>query len=411
MFDSLFTSDALMLPAVTSSLQLPYHPDQHVAEQVGRSDSSLINESISLPNAFPTHDELDILPPNKSAEDHLHEVSRMQSDGTIGIEVEESWIPLDHDMEFLRPDYAERLGNVNNQNHDSTSSSSPVTLVRKLAELSVSLSELFSTIPPQCKEPSRYRECAAFSLPEIIGDTVNSRGNATPSTKSKAPVPYFSLPDAFHLTQGLIEIYPRFLLESLEPSISQPLEDLSLPATRSTSNCSYVDDRCTAHSARQNPSGRKRLRHDHASVLLILSCHHRVIDIWERVLDHVLAIPVHLLGKHCPRFQIGSFVPSSSLASIPVEIVMCAEFAAQLHNQVQDFTLGSITPTSAIPHFCTSNVAHSGLIAAEDVQGSSRIALEMECKAVSERANDLVEQVSHVRRVLSQRQQELASFP
>lgn len=156
-----------------------------------------------------------------------------------------------------------------------------------------------------------------------------------PGSDPRPNVPYFFLDRTFQLTQSLVDLYPQFMktfihkepsdhrqppfdcLSSLNPPREPPLDPIpNFDEASRTSNPAPV--------LTSNLSGQR----NHALILLILSCHHRRIDMWESVFSHIYTTPADTLGQHCLIFEIRSFVPSTSSSAVPLEIIMIVELAA-----------------------------------------------------------------------------------
>jgi hypothetical protein len=193
--------------------------------------------------------------------------------------------------------------------HSLKPGSASTALTRQLAELSINLDDQ-----------------ACLMLPLSIH---------RPGSDPRPNVPYFSLDRTFQLTQSLVDLYPQFIktfihkepsdlrqplfdcLSSLDPPREPPLDPIpNFDEASRTSNPAPV--------LTSNISGQR----NHASILLILSCHHRLIDMWKLMFSHIYATPADTLGQHCLKFKIGSFMPSTLSSAVPVEIIMIVELAA-----------------------------------------------------------------------------------
>jgi hypothetical protein len=73
---------------------------------------------------------------------------------------------------------------------------------------------------------------------------------------------------------------------------------------------------------------------DHGLVLLLLSCHHCVVDIWEAIFSHIQALSKLPVKPACQKLQVGSFVVSSPSILTSIQAALIIELAAQLLAQI-----------------------------------------------------------------------------
>jgi hypothetical protein len=261
--------------------------------------------------------------------------------------------------------------------------SSAAGLTQQLAELIVGLGELAATIPP-------------LSIQDCVEAHVQSPGGGTAARSGRerdvVPTPPFSLVRGFQLTQTLINLYQRFQRTSIRSQL--PCRDLAsfgLPSTQ------VIDD----HFASCDTA-----RLDHASILLLFSCHHRVIDVWELVFSHVKKriergnYPDDGSGEPspCERLRIGSFTPSTK---IPLEIVLAIEFQAELLSQIRDL-VDQIVPSSRPIQNGAAGCLNDK--ASEiDVRDANIEATENAGVALISRASGLVKQATCVRQSILER--------
>ncbi|MCJ1250904.1 hypothetical protein MMC30_008132 [Trapelia coarctata] len=275
------------------------------------------------------------------------------------------------------------------------------TLTRQLAELSISLEDHTSLFPP-------------LSIHSL-------RPDQTPK------VPYFSLDQTFHLTQSLIDLYPRFMNRfihrvptdlrrppsncfstqgpSLEPApnLTPNTNGLSSPELSQEHNpktpSSFNGNRRTDNPTSVVISNPTPQRND-ASILLILSCHHRLIDMWESIFSHISAMPAQSFGQQCLKFKLGSFVPSTSSSAVPMEIIMVVELMTQLLEHIQELVARMEDP---VPISATNSTAAeespkgSNGHGPEDRKSSDVDATVMASKLVLNRAKGLVEEIGRIR--------------
>jgi len=277
-----------------------------------------------------------------------------------------------------------------------SSASVSAVLIRQLAEFSINLDHHASLIPP-------------LAVHRLGSD-------------QRPSVPCFSLDRTFHLTQCLVDIYPEFIktfvhkeqsdgrqppfecLLTLEPSSLEPSLEPALDPTPNLDDTSRTGN--TAPASTSFSSGQR----SHASILLILSCHHRLIDIWESIFSHIYATPADTLGQHCQKFKIGSFVPSTSSSTVPLEIVMVAELATQLLERIQGLVDEIKEPAPAL---AGNPIGTEGCLNRLDVQGSGDQSFEMgidatvlASEAVCNRAKRMWEEIGRIRNMIQERGRE-----
>ncbi|KAK0121739.1 hypothetical protein ONS95_010025 [Cadophora gregata] len=188
------------------------------------------------------------------------------------------------------------------------------SFVRKLSQLNVDLSDHKATLPPL----SIHDDLA----PDL--DVACSQSDG------------YVLEDTFRLTQSLIEIYPGFLHVFVNPT----------PSTQSTtpdSNCSSNDisenNRRSSSSgtASSTTSSNAKQPLDHASILLLISCHLRVVEIYDTLFKHMdVCVSQRGMAKNArqaaisaPTLSIGSYTPPPSSA-VPMQMLLLVQFASQL---------------------------------------------------------------------------------
>lgn len=191
--------------------------------------------------------------------------------------------------------------------------------VRKLSQLSIDLYEHWKTIPPQ-----------------TIHDPLSPENQA--KWISLAGCKDFSLEDTFHHTQTMIEIYPSFL---------------------------------SMFSSQRTEKTRELI--DHSSVLLILSCHLRLITVYEELFKH-MQVCINLKGGpktlqqamlNGPQLKIGTYVPPPSSA-VPMQMLLFMQFATQLFDFAADLASQIKEPGIATPSLGSSSSASSSSGSPED---------------------------------------------
>jgi hypothetical protein len=148
--------------------------------------------------------------------------------------------------------------------------------------------------------------------------------------------------ETFKLTQDLNDIYPVFIDTFLKGRSSQSeTPSCYNPRTPSSHASSPQDDPVDttaplyANVITPNPGA----CHDHASILLLLSCHVRVIDIYDELFKHMtvcmsdreLNSKEIVINQMCslPKVSIGTYTPPPS-SSIPMQMMLLVHLAAQL---------------------------------------------------------------------------------
>lgn len=178
-------------------------------------------------------------------------------------------------------------------------------LIRRLSELSTKLYENAEKMPPQ-----------TIHDPSFNGEN-SERYND------------YSLDDLLKLTQDLIDLYPVFLNTFFGPQDSQPSTE-STPCSDSEGILRpFIDSSNIAHSqsvCRSSTQNKQIARPapDHSSILLIFSCHLRLIDIWDSMFQH-MNMCIHQKGVAiteaqkklslpAPKLKVGSYIPPPSIA-------------------------------------------------------------------------------------------------
>jgi hypothetical protein len=234
--------------------------------------------------------------------------------------------------------------------------------IRKLSQLSLDLFEHSKTVPP-------------LSIHDPKG----------PGNLGKVAEKFCSdycVEETFRLTQNLVEVYPSFLSKVVSPSSSQ----ISTPSftsrdgdTTSISSNSSVDDHSPIQNSPSKPVTKPAL--DHASILLILSCHLRLITIYDTLFSH-MKICIALKGVASlpqqkaltgAQLRIGAWTPPPSSA-VPMQVLLLVQFASQLFNYAADLTAE-----------ITSLVSSAVGVVTDDALALSRAAAEN----VKKRANDM----------------------
>lgn len=189
--------------------------------------------------------------------------------------------------------------------------------IRQLSDLSVRLYEHSATIPPQSIHD-------AIPENESYADVMNARA------KDYA---YYKVDDTFQLTQELIDIYPSFINIFTRRKISQASHSSHTPTN-------FVPEKLYDQSGASlrpiAPSFSNPLALDHSSILLVLSCHLRLIEIYDELFKH-MQVCIDQKGPICasqqsfnaPQLRIGNYVPPLT-TSTQMQVLLLLHFATSL---------------------------------------------------------------------------------
>ena len=211
--------------------------------------------------------------------------------------------------------------------------------IRKLSQLSADLFEHGNTIPPMSiyeSPPASNGDCGV--LPENQGGPDYSKYNVS---------------ETLRLTQGLIDIYPAFLNAFLPHPTSQSSNASSAWSSESMSNTYFETAQHSSTSSTASSHKRSPQSLDHSSILLILSCHLRLLGIYEALFSHMQTCyeqrgnikSPHEAGLRVPLLKVGDFVPPPS-AAIPMQMLLVVQFASQLFNYAADLAAEIREPES-----------------------------------------------------------------
>ncbi|KAG0647640.1 Isoflavipucine cluster transcription factor [Hyphodiscus hymeniophilus] len=247
--------------------------------------------------------------------------------------------------------------------------------IRQLSELSVSLFEHSNTIPPQSihdpiPENEVYEEAMSLRAQDYA---------------------YYTADETFRVTQELIDIYPSFIELFARRNVSLPEES---EAQTSPTGDQRVDRLGPIIPNFSNPE-----RLDHASILLILSCHLRLLDIYDELFKH-MEVCIEQRGIVCnprqatfsaPQLKIGNFTPPVT-AAVSMQILMLVHFATslcdyavELDRQVQD----------------SENGCANGEILPSDQGGDgARLLSVVSSRQVKERASAMLQHLSSLRALM-----------
>jgi hypothetical protein len=198
--------------------------------------------------------------------------------------------------------------------------------IKKLSMLSSDLFEHSQTIPP-------------LSIHDP--DSVNQVKSLHPGVDDYSQ---YVVEETFRLTQTLIDIYPNFLSIFLNrTSTSTPsfgcTTDTSPGSSTSSTTPEDTTPTCPSKTSRSKPL-------DHSSIILLSSCHMRVIDIYDELFKHMgvcirqrgVALTRRQAQLKAPTLAIGSYIPPLSSA-VPMQMLLLVQFASQLSSYASDLVL------------------------------------------------------------------------
>ena len=243
--------------------------------------------------------------------------------------------------------------------------------IRQLSELSMSLFEHSKTIPPQSiHEPVPENE--------VYQETMNFRSQTYAS---------YSTDETFRLTQELIDIYPSFIDLFTKRKVSHPQAR------------GHTTEEALERLGPIAPSLSNPLHLDHASILLLLSCHLRLVDIYDELFKHS-----HVCIKQrgvpgtaaqaqfqMPQLRIGNYVPRSTTA-VTMQMLMLFHFATSLSNYAIELD-GHIQESE--DGYATSESSRSD----QGEDGVKALSL-VSSKKVKERATAMLQQLAFLREVM-----------
>jgi len=258
--------------------------------------------------------------------------------------------------------------------------------IRKLSQLSADLFEHGHTIPPM----------SIYEPPPVgNGDHGVPQENQGGQDLSK-----YSVSETLRLTQSLIDIYPAFLNAFLPHPTSQSSNASSAWSSGSMSNTYFQNAQHTSTSSTASPHKRSPQSLDHSSILLILSCHLRLLSIYEALFTHMQTcydqrgVPKspHEASLQVPLLKIGDFVPPPS-AAIPMQMLLVVQFASQLFNYAADLAAEIREPESGTPQSDSSSESSSN-----DTLALTRAAAEN----VKARASNMAQELKAMRILMLQ---------
>lgn len=245
-----------------------------------------------------------------------------------------------------------------NGNPDQGHQLSVTQCIRQLSELSMSLFEHSTTIPP-------------LSIHDPVPENEDQQETMNNRAKNYS---YYSVDETFRVTQELINIYPSFLELFARRKISRSPSADSPPLGGADQIVDYLGPVAPPLS---NP-----LHLDHSAILLILSCHLRVIDIYDQLFKH-MKVCIDLKGvvstqdQACftaPQLRIGNFVPPMATA-VPMQMLLLlhfatslCDFAVQLDGHIRDPENGCTSAGSSRSNQSEDEVKALSLVSAQKVK-------------------------------------------
>lgn len=197
------------------------------------------------------------------------------------------------------------------------------SLIRQLSKLNVGLYDHLGTIPPQCIHDQLPD---GRSVSEIRTDLTDK----------------YSLDETFQLTQELIDIYPVFLDAFVKGSSTHEqrtsggnLWSGGLNDSTSISTSDGIDSGPTLDL--KSATSDIPVSYDHSSILLLLSCHVRILDIYDEIFKHMnqcsgqppSVVKIRQASCKRPEMRIGNYIPPPSSA-LPMQMMLCVQLASQL---------------------------------------------------------------------------------
>jgi hypothetical protein len=218
----------------------------------------------------------------------------------------------------------------NNEKHEDQS------IDLRLLILSQKLIRLKSCIPPT----SMHKAGLPFTLPPgLQNETPVPSSNFNQDEQTNGSKDILSISDSLQLTQVLLQVYSDFTA-TIKCHLAQDQTILD-----QYSEC--VDTSIGPSKHREGPMTRRGSHTtssvDEATILLLLSCHNRIIQIWDLLFEHTREMVKYRVfdsldwrsRKSCSQLQIGSFTPSSNAALVMVVTTILSELVVDLDKSLQ----------------------------------------------------------------------------
>jgi hypothetical protein len=194
----------------------------------------------------------------------------------------------------------------------------PASLVRQLSELSVELYECSLTVPPL---------------------TIYGQTPLTPEEVNKYSG--FMLEDVVILTQKTINLYPVFMTALFGSSNTSADNSSNIDHPR-------ISELSTNASPEYESFAAPNIAVDYSAIHLMLSCHLRLISIWEQLLQHMASSLKQPHGcfhgasqaLQCapPTFRLGAYVPPGRLA-INLHLMVFSAHFKQLYDYADELSM------------------------------------------------------------------------
>lgn len=270
-------------------------------------------------------------------------------------------------------------------------------VICQLAELSVGLYEHIKSIPPISIHDSLPR----------FKDTLAAGENA-PNPQIDPRTYNFKPEDTFSLSQKLVDVYPNIMSIFFPDNMIRPPYmgdgdfDAWILRWRSTN-----DDLCNERDQRSEiPHFSTPAPIDQSSLLLLLSCHLRLLDIFDKLFEHMHICTDSGLGAYNvgtpfqpPQVRVGSFVAPPSSA-IPMQMLLFIQLASQL-SEYASVLHSKIRLTKHGEGANTEDVEETGKM--RDLTPPQDSVTWTIAESVKRRAKRATEEISRIRGTLLQR--------
>ena len=320
--------------------------------------------------------------------------------------------------------------------------SSTVSMVQELAKLSAGLAEHAATVPPHSIYDSPHI-CPFGSEPETTTSELslnqtawNGRSSLCPKCFGKGHV--FSIDQTFRHTEKLLELYSR-LINSIVIADANPDQLLKTAGSSNTSrrisptttNPVILDDSHTPADGESHPGHGisnegpsffspsisnlvppPTAKFDHASILHLVSCHHRLIDVWFGIIGHLKAQNKRHpdpkeIDYHCAKLTIGSHTlsgPTARVMYMTLIVDLTKKLSAQARQLVDRVEAAESCPRiSSVVHCPTdtssprSDPRRNDLL---NIESSDPLldATLITCRTVMNRASRLTKQIDCIQK-------------
>ena len=228
--------------------------------------------------------------------------------------------------------------------HNDSGRSSVADAVRELADMNVRLFEHAATLPPR-------------SGHGVVNQPAEELSRSGAPREGKL----FAIDQTFTLTKNLIDILKR-LYKHIDQSLAGPSTDTSVDpmlyseiSDKDSSPLAQLSEASLLHPRTQaTPDCAHTPRLDQATVLLILSCYYRLMDIYESIFGHMQACAKHSTtpisddGRTVtlPPLQVGSYASPMlektdmgappSLSAISMHMMVIFMLSSQLCDQLRE---------------------------------------------------------------------------